>query len=152
MPALLLEDVRVEPGVKNRIQINIDEVVKILDILTGYGIASLVRIGHGIEKGFERTLQKLHKGFLQRIFPGAAQDRVLQDMGHPRGVRRRGSKSDPKDLVLVVIDQGQEFTPRPAVAKKLRLGSKFRDLSLVNFDKTVGLGHLRQVLSWFTLK
>jgi len=141
VPALLLEDVRVEAGVKNRIQIYIDEVVKILDILTGYRIAGLVRIGHGIEKGFERTLQKLHKGLLQRVFSGAAENRVLQDMGHPGGVRRGGSKSDPEDLVLIVIDQGQEFTPYPAVAKKLRLGSKLRDLSFMDLGKAISLRH-----------
>jgi hypothetical protein len=132
VPALLLEDVRVEAGVKDRIEINIDEVVEILYVLTGYRVARLVRVGHGIEKGLERTFQKLHKGLLQRVFPRAAQNRMLQDVGHPRGVRRRCSKGDPKDLVLVVIDEGQEFTPCPAVAKKLRLGSKLRDLSFMD--------------------
>jgi len=147
VPALLLKDVRVKAGVKNRIKIHIDEVVEILDVLTGNGVARLVRIGHGIEKGLERTFQEFHKRLFQRVFPRAAENGMLQDVGHPRGVWGRRPKGDPKNLVLVVIDEGQEFTPCAAVAKKLRLGSKLRDLSFMDLDKAVGFSHWSQALS-----
>ena len=61
---------KVMPGdqrVKDGVQIYLDEIVKILKILTGHRIDRSIGIGHGIEERFQGTLYKLDKGFLEGI-------------------------------------------------------------------------------------
>jgi hypothetical protein len=138
VPAFLLEDVRSEPGIKHRIEIHIHEIVKILNILAGDRVTRLVRIGHGVQECLERTLEKLYERFPHRVFAGAAQNGMFQDVSHARGIPRRRSKGDPEHLVLIVIDERQEFGSCPGMLKKLRLGSKLGDLSFSKLGEAVG--------------
>ncbi len=112
MPSLLLENARRDAGVKDRVQVDIDEVVEVLEVLAGHGVAGLVRVGEGIEKGLEGSLEELHEGLLHGVFPRPAQYRVLEDVGHARGIRGRRAENDAEDLVLVVVDQRQELGSR----------------------------------------
>ncbi len=68
MPALLAEGVFREQGIKNGVQVNVDQVVKIPQVCAGHGIACLVRKGEGIEKGLQRTLEKLRERLFYGIF------------------------------------------------------------------------------------
>ncbi len=106
MPSFLLEYERGEPRIENRIQVNVDQVVEILDVLAGDRIAGLVGVSEGVEKSLQGTFYKLHERFLHRVFPGTAKDRVLQDMRHAARIRRRCSKTDAEHFVIVFVYYG----------------------------------------------
>ena len=42
---------------------------------------------------------------LDRIFIRSAKHAVFYDVGHTRGIRRRGPESDIEDLVVIIIDE-----------------------------------------------
>src|ERR1700741_4432984 len=105
MPTFLLEGVRSDPRVKNRIKIDIDEVVKIPEILACDPIAGLVRKGHRIEEGVQRAFHELDEWVLHRILARAAKHGVLENVGDTGRVPRRRAKSDTKHFVVVVIDE-----------------------------------------------
>ena len=105
MPTFLLEGVRSDPRIKNRVKIDIDEVVEIPEILACDRIAGLVRKGHRIEEGVQRAFHELDEWFLHRVLARAAKHGVLKDVGDAGRVARRRAKSDAKHLVLVVIDE-----------------------------------------------
>ena len=63
---------------------------------------------------------------------------MFQDVSHARGIPRRRPKGDPKDLVLIVVHERQEFGSCPGMLKKLRFGSKLRDLSFSKLGEPVG--------------
>ena len=55
IPALLAENLLflVNVRVKNRIQINVHQILEILVITAGYWITGLIRVGHGIQEGIQ---------------------------------------------------------------------------------------------------
>ena len=55
IPALLAENLLllVNVRVKNRIQINVHQILEILVITAGYRITGLIRVGHGIQEGIQ---------------------------------------------------------------------------------------------------
>ena len=55
IPALLAENflLLVNVRVKNRIQINVHQILEILIITAGYRITCLIRVGHGIQEGIQ---------------------------------------------------------------------------------------------------
>ena len=84
MPPLLLENKRRQSGIKDGVQIDVNKIVEVLYVLAGHRIAGFVGIGHGIEKGLHRALQKLYKRFLDRVFSRPTEYGVFQNMGHAR--------------------------------------------------------------------
>jgi len=140
MPAFLAEDLRGQAGMKHGVQIHVDEIVEIREVLAGYGVAGLVRIGEGVQKGLQGALEQLHKGLLDRIFARSTEHGMLQDVGHARGVVRRGAEGDPENLVLVVVDQGQKPGPGGSVLEKTGRGTKFRDPGGLQRCKVMGHG------------
>src|SRR5512136_2327417 len=129
MPAYLLKDKRRKPGIEYRIQINVDEVVEILYVLACDGIASFVRVGHGVQEGLQGTLQQLYKRLLDRIFSGTAQHRVLEDVGDSRRVCGWRAKGDAEDLVFIFIRKGEQVCSCSRMPKHLCSGVQFRDLA-----------------------
>ena len=105
MPAFLLKDhlFFVDVGIKDRIQIHIHQIAKILVIAAGHRIHRFIRIGHGIQEGIQGSLGQFHKGVLYRILSRTAEHAVLNDMGHASRVCGWRTKTDIKDLILVVI-------------------------------------------------
>ena len=55
IPALLAENLLllINVRVKNRIQINVHQILEILVITAGYRITGLIRVGHGIQEGIQ---------------------------------------------------------------------------------------------------
>lgn len=82
VPAFLTEDVLADAGMEDGVDVDVDEVVEVLQVGAGHGIAGLVREGEGVEEGLERALEQLHEGFLDRIFVRAAEHGMFQDVGH----------------------------------------------------------------------
>ena len=80
MPSFLLKDQGGKARIENRVQIDVDQVVEILDVLAGDRITGLVGVGEGIEKGIERAFYEFHERFFHRVFSGTAKDRVFKDM------------------------------------------------------------------------
>ena len=107
VPALLHEDFRrlVHRRVKDRIQIDIHEVLEILVIAACHRINRLVRVGHRIQKGVQRALHQLHKGLLQRILARAAKRRMLHDVRDTRIILGRRAERNGKHLVVILVFQ-----------------------------------------------
>ena len=91
VPALLLQRVPGQAREEHGVQVDINKVVEVLHIGAGHGVAGLVREGQGVEERVQRALDELHKGLLDRVLLGAAQDAVLQDVRQAGVVRRRGA-------------------------------------------------------------
>ena len=127
VPPFLLKDEWGNAGIEDRIEVDIDEIVEVLDVLTGYRVAGLVGIGEGIEKGLEGALQEFDEGFFDRVFARTAEDRMLQDVSHPGGILGRRSKGNPENLVIVVIDERQEFRAGFHMPKELCLRLQLRE-------------------------
>ena len=128
MPALLTENILffVNIWIKNRIQVDMHEVFEILLIAACDRIDCLVRIGHSVEEGVERTLGELDERILDREVPGAAEHCVFNDMRDTGGVLRRRAEGNVKDLVIVIFRKQCHartclFVPeQPAVAVHIR--------------------------------
>src|SRR5215831_177114 len=112
MPTFLLKGVCSDPRIKNRIKINIDEVVKIPEILACDRIAGLVRKGHCIEESVQRAFHELDKWFFHRVLARAAKHSVLENVDDAGRITRRRAKSDAEHLVLVVIDEREQLGAR----------------------------------------
>ena len=91
--------------IKNRIKIDIDQVIEVSEILACDRIAGLVRKGHRIKEGVQRAFHELDEWFLHRILARAAKHGVLEDMGDAGRVARRRAKSDGEHFILVVVDE-----------------------------------------------
>jgi hypothetical protein len=92
MPAFLPERVRGDPRIENGVKIDIDQIVKVPEILARDRIAGLIRKGHGIEEGVQRALHELDEWFLDRVLARAAKHGVLEDVsdaGQSRGGVRK---------------------------------------------------------------
>ena len=128
MPAFLAENIlfSVNIGIKNRIQIDMHEVFKVLFIAAGHRIDGFIRIGHCVEKGVERSLGKLDEGVLDRKIPGTAQNRVLDNVRYTGRILRRRAEGNIKDLVVVIFRKKRDaraglFVPqKPAVRINIR--------------------------------
>ena len=136
VPALLAENIPlpVDVGVKDGVQIDMREVFEVLVVAAGYRIDRLVRIGHGIQKGIEGSLDQFDKGVPDREVFRTAQDRVLNNMGDAGRILRRCPEGDVKDLVIVIPGQqrhpgaGLFVAQQPAVAVNIRQALMREDL------------------------
>ena len=127
VPALLLEGVLGQARVEDRVQVDVHEVVEVLHVGRGHGIAGLVRKGQGVQEGLERSLEQFHERLAHRVLVRAAEHRVLQDVGHARGILGRRAERDAEDLVLVVVDHGQDARARLVVAVDDGRAGQLRD-------------------------
>ena len=105
MPALLAENFFfiIDIRVKYRVHVDMNQILKIFIIAAGNGVHRLIRICHGVQEGIQGALRQLHKGILYRELPGTAQYGMLQDMGHARIIRRRGTEADIKYLIFIIV-------------------------------------------------
>ena len=88
MPSFLLEYGGGNPGIKNRIQININQVIKIPQVLTGYRVAGLVRIGKRVKERMQRSFQQFHETVLSRDICASRKERNVPVYG-PRPLNRK---------------------------------------------------------------
>lgn len=75
-----------------------NKVVKVLSVLTGYGVASAVRIGKSVQESLQTTLQEIDERLLDWELPTSAQDGVLKDVRHTGAIRRGGPEGDTEHL------------------------------------------------------
>jgi len=66
MPALLTQGVfvLVEGRIEHSVQIYVHQVMEILIVAAGNGIHGLIREGHSVQKGVQRTLNEVYEGLL----------------------------------------------------------------------------------------
>ena len=105
VPAFLTEDLFffVNIRIEYRIQIYMHQILEIPVITACYRVAGLIRIGHGIEEGIERSFYQFHKRILKRKFPGAAQYTVFQDVGNTGAVLWRCTECNVKNFILIAV-------------------------------------------------
>ena len=82
MPAFLPEDAFVDARKENRIEVDVDEVVEILSIGAGVGVAGLVGLGERIQERLKRALEELHERLLDGVALGTAQHGMFEDVRH----------------------------------------------------------------------
>ena len=110
VPAFLHEDltVLVDVRIEDRVHVDVHEVVEVLVVAGRDGIEGLVRVGHRVEEGIERTLRQLHERIAGGIIFGAAENGVFNDVRHAGGIFRRGTECGAEHLVLVVIGENAD--------------------------------------------
>ena len=66
MPALLTQGVfvLVEGRIEHSVQIDVHQVMEVLIVAAGNGIHGLIREGHCVQKGVQRTLDEVYEGLL----------------------------------------------------------------------------------------
>ena len=111
VPALLIERHPVLDGerMQHGVHVHVHQVEEVSVVARGDGIDGLVRIGHRVQEGRQRTLQEFDERLLDGVLLRAAEDGMLQDVRHARAVLRHGLERDRKGLVLVVALQPREF-------------------------------------------
>lgn len=79
VPTLLLKSLNIVDTVRkeNSIEIDIDEIIKILVISGGNGVTGPIRICECIEESVQASFQQFNKWFFERIFSGSTQYTVL---------------------------------------------------------------------------
>ncbi len=137
VPPLLLENLRGQARVKDRIHIHIHQVVKVLQVGAGDRVAGLVGVGEGVQEGVERALDQLDKGLLDRVLVGAAEHRVLQDVRQPRRILGGGAEGDPEHLVLIIVFQRQHLRARRHMAEQLCPRVQLHDLFIAEQLKSM---------------
>ena len=131
MPALLAENLfpGVDIGSKDRIHIHVHKVLEVPVVAACHGIYGLVRIGHGVEEGVQRTLCQLYEGILCGKKLGAAEHRMLHDMGNSGGIRRRRPEAYVKHLVFIIVLKEEDPGAGSFVAQQIAVAVKFFNLS-----------------------
>ena len=71
---------RIQPREKNRIQVDLKQVVEIFQVLTGERIGGPVAAGHGVHEGIHGTPDHHEKRIPYRVLPAATQGCMFQDM------------------------------------------------------------------------
>ena len=138
VPTFLAQVVRRDERVKDRVQVDLDQVVEVLQVGARHRVGRLVGRGEGVEKGVQRPLEQLHEGLLERILLRAAQHRVFQDVGNTGRVGRRRAERDAEDLVLVVVFQREHFGARLRMPVEARPRLQFVDLLVAHQVKAIG--------------
>jgi hypothetical protein len=126
MPALLLVGVAREERVEHGVKVHVDQVVEVLPVLAGHRVAGLVGVGEGVQERLQGALQQFDERLLGGIAARSAQHGVLEDMGHPGMVARRGAEGDAEHLVLVIDFDGQQLGARLHMPEQVRPGLQLR--------------------------
>jgi hypothetical protein len=127
VPPFLLKNVWRQTGIEDRIKVDIDEIIEILEVQAGNGVTGLVGIREGVEKGFQGALEKLYEGLFDRIFSGSAEHGMFQNMSDTGRIRGGRSERDSKNLVLILIGQRQQLSSCPGMNEESRMRSQFVD-------------------------
>mmetsp|Transcript_12747 Transcript_12747/g.39947 ORF Transcript_12747/g.39947 Transcript_12747/m.39947 type:complete len:218 (+) Transcript_12747:2608-3261(+) len=131
MPALLCEHERVVhgPGVQHRVEVDVNEVVKVLEVAACDRVASAVGEGHGVQERLQTALQELDEGLLKGILAAAAKDRVLEHVGDAVGVFRGCAEHHTKGLVLIRgLHHGHELRARAVMLKEVAGAAELLDV------------------------
>ena len=145
-PAFLRQHARRDARVEDRVQVDVDQVVKILQILAGDRISGLVRVGHGVEEGVERAARQLDEGVLDRVLARAAKHGMFEDVRQAAGIRRRRGEGDAEDLVAVLVFERDELRAAALMAKDARVAVDFGDVLLADALEAVKEGHRNSLL------
>ena len=90
-----------------------------------HGVHGLIWRGHRVQKRLEAALEHLHKGLLDRVATGAAEDAVLENVGHASVVLWERAEVAREDLVLVVGVQREHLARNePAARERLQRRSE----------------------------
>ena len=119
------------------VQIDVHQIEKILIVPAGNGIHRLVRVGHGVQEGLDGGFQQLHKGLLDRVFVGTAEDGVLQNMEYAGGIDGQSLEGDGKSLVLIRPIQPAELCAGFGMDIFVKAAIQFRQRSRADGDKAV---------------
>ena len=110
MPAFLAQGKGIFPGqgIEHRIQVHVRQVPEVLGIPAGHRIHGFVRVGHGVQEGVQGAFHQFHEGFLQPVFPAAAEDGMFGDVGHPGIILAGGPEPDGEHFVVVLAGQVEQ--------------------------------------------
>ena len=126
VPAFLAEDILADAGMKDRVDVDVDEIVKIAQVGAGHRIAGLVRKVKALRKVCSEPFEQLHEGLLDRILVRAAEHRMLQNVGHARGIRGRRAEAHAEAFVFVRVDHGEQLRARGLMLPEAGLAAHFR--------------------------
>ncbi len=112
MPAFLHQSFFGDQRMKNRINVNVNQVVKILQVLAGNRVTSFVGICERIDESRQRAFEQFHERLFDGILFRAAQNRMFQNMRHARRILWRGAEVDREYFVLVIVDHRKQARTR----------------------------------------
>ncbi len=104
---------------KDRIKIDIQQIIKIFLVLAGKGIRGPVTAGKRVHKRIERAPDHHKEWVAHRILLTATERRVLQNMSHTSRVHRHSAQRHQKYILLVVGSQMDMLGASHAMAKLL---------------------------------
>lgn len=129
------------------VRVDVDQIVKVLGVLTGHDVARPVRIGEGVQKRLQRSLQQLYEWILGGVFATAAQYGMFENVRHAGRVGGGGAEGNPEALVGVVgRGEGEQLRAGLGVTIEGGMGAEFGyDIGLQNgvgwmFDRWNGVG------------
>ena len=93
---------RIEAREEDSIEVYRQQIIEIFLILGCERIGGPIRTGKGVHEGVERASQHHKKGIAHRVFFATTQNRMLENMGHPRGVLRYRSQGYHEDIFVRV--------------------------------------------------
>ena len=133
VPALLLEDlaVAVDVRMKDRVQVDVHQVLEVLQVAARDRVHRLVRVRHRVEERVQGAFRELDEGILDRKLLRPAQHRVLDDVRHAGRVLGRRAKSDIEHLIVVVVREHGDARAGLPVAQEERLGVHVRQEALL---------------------
>ena len=115
--AFLSKVQRIKARKKHCIQIDVQQVVKILTILAGKRKGSVITGGKGIHKGIQGAPDHQEKRITDRETLAATQHRMLENMGNAAGVSGHSAQRHHKDVFLVVTGQVKVHRARITMLK-----------------------------------
>jgi len=111
------------------------QILEILIITAGDRIYSLIRISHGIQKSIQAPLCQFNKRILYRKIPAPFQYGMLQNMGNPRTILRRRTKTDIKNLIFIII--GKQRYPGSALFVLQKITHRVQIFYFLFFNESV---------------
>src|SRR5690606_2832135 len=100
--AFLGEIQLVQTREKYSIKINVEKIIKVLQVLAGERIGGPVRAGKSIHKGVKRAAYHHEKRIANRIPFAAAQGGVLKNVSDAGGVMGNRAQSHQKNVFIIV--------------------------------------------------
>ena len=96
---------RVQPGEEHGVQVDIQQVVEVLRVLTRKRVCSPVAAGERVHEGVERAPQHQEKRVPHRVSFAAAQGGVLQNVGNTGGIFGYCTQGHQEYVLAVVRGQ-----------------------------------------------
>ncbi|MPM44542.1 hypothetical protein SDC9_91220 [bioreactor metagenome] len=107
--SFLPESLLPKQGSKDRIGVDMEEVVKILFQGTCSRIERLVRVGHRVHERVGAPLEQGHEGVAHRIALGPSQHTVFENVGDAAVVAGECAEDVAEEQLSVIIDQLEDF-------------------------------------------